>query len=187
MKRTPVRRKLPATTSLTTTPRAEISSCDPGSENDRSTSVRGMMNVPRGRFMVIPDGVMSSAWQSCTLRADRLLHGEHGGHPFRLSAIRGRCDADRSSWLHLKAPVRRAQKTRPFARSLEGLGLFDDEVRDVVDDGIGQLAGPALEGRLVVAQLERPLALRARQDVDELAVQRPCRLFTTGVRNARRA
>ena len=30
MKRTPVRRKLPTTTSLTTTPRAEISSCEPG-------------------------------------------------------------------------------------------------------------------------------------------------------------
>jgi hypothetical protein len=66
MKRTPVRRKLPTTTSCTTTPRAEISWFDPGSANSRSTSVRGMMNVPRGRFMVMPEGVMSSAWQSWT-------------------------------------------------------------------------------------------------------------------------
>ena len=72
----------------------------------------GTMNVPRGRFMVMPDGVMSSAWQSCTLAADRLLDGEHGRHPLRLAAIPRGCGADRCSWVHLKTAVRERKKLR---------------------------------------------------------------------------
>ena len=92
-------------------PRAEITSCEPGSANVRSTSVRGMMNVPRGRFMVIPDGVMSSAWQSWTLRTEGLLDGEHRRNAFGDAfAPLGR-GGDPSSWFHLKALPEERKKT----------------------------------------------------------------------------
>ncbi len=64
MNRSPVRRKPPDMPSLTTRPRAAISSRDPGSENDTDTSARGSAPLPRGRLIVIPEGAMSSAWQS---------------------------------------------------------------------------------------------------------------------------
>ena len=50
--------------SLTTTPRAAISSREPGSAKASATSVRASTALPRGRLMVIPEAAMSSAWQS---------------------------------------------------------------------------------------------------------------------------
>ena len=87
------------------------------------------MNVPRGRFMVIPDGVMSSAWQSWTLRTDQLLHGEHGGHPFRLSAIRSRATPIGAHGFILRRPFEQRKKSticahlRGWASSMMKFGI----------------------------------------------------------------
>ena len=70
-----------------TTPRAAISSADPGSENDRDTSALAGTVVPRGRRIVMPDGPMSSAWHSEIRPAKDFLTAKTAGvrSPTRLS------------------------------------------------------------------------------------------------------
>src|SRR6185312_1771340 len=64
-----------------------------------------------------------------------------------------------------------AKNRRVRGSASQRLGFLDDEVRDVVDDQVGQLARRAFEGRFVSAKGQHALALRAGQDVDQLAVQ----------------
>src|SRR5580765_908138 len=137
-----------------------------------------MMKVPRGRFMVIPDGVKSSAWQSWTCGPRVFLTANTAGTrsvPLRSALAR------RRSLLMVPILGRPPRSAKKLHRALlERLGLFDDEVRNLVDDQIRQLAVPALEGGMIIAQPDRSLALRASQDVDELLIQRHPGLLPRG-------
>ena len=129
----------------------------------------------------MPPGPMSSAWHSSTC-AVRTTSSPRTSAGVRWPWRRSRGVFRRSMLMpDGTAPSRPTQKNdrstrgRPDGRQsyvAERLGFLDEEVRDVVGDQVRQLAARALEGALVGAQLERPLALGAGQDVDELPVQR---------------
>ena len=75
-----------------------------------STSLRRDDELPRGRLIVIPDGVMSSAWQSWTLRPIAFLTANTAG---TRSACRRSSGARRRSAAHgfiLGAPAGSAKK-----------------------------------------------------------------------------
>ena len=55
---------------------------------------------------------------------------------------------------------------------VERLCVVDDEIRNLVDDGIGQTTRSANQSAFVGSQLQMALALRARQDVEELGIER---------------
>jgi len=58
------------------------------------------------------------------------------------------------------------------SRLADRLRIFDDEIRNVVDDGVGQAAGLAHERASVVLDVEVPLAFRAGDDLQQFRVER---------------
>src|SRR5436190_8254057 len=131
MKRTPVRRKPPSRPSLITTPFAEISSGEPGSENERDTSAWVGTIVPRGRRIVIPDVPTSSAWHSEIRPAKAFLTANTAG--VRSAARRSLGTRLLSNIMFSSWPRsgHDAKKTM-FKPGLEGLGFLDEEARYVV-------------------------------------------------------
>lgn len=65
-----------------------------------------------------------------------------------------------------------------LALACEGLRVFGDEVRDVIDDGVRQAAGIAQESASVGLEFQASLALGAGDDVQQFRVERHGGVYT---------
>src|SRR5262249_46191903 len=127
--------------------------------------VSALVRSARTRLSPSSSGIMMSMSRSCGLGEARSIcisasspcSASATRYPALLKVALSSARSDGSS-----------STTRICAASAKRRGLVDEEVRDVVDDRVDQTARGALERALVVPQRQLALALRARDDLDQL-------------------
>src|SRR4051812_34489462 len=118
----------------------------------------------------MPPGHTSSAWPSWMRPRLRLFTAKTD--PTRNDSRRSRSARRRSTSMSKTLGPIGVGRKKPRVSPLERARFFDDEVRDLVDHGVHELARAADESALVGAQLELALALGAGEQIGELGVER---------------
>src|SRR5689334_7047604 len=122
----------------------------------------------------LPGSSPATAWPSPTARAPI------GSRRKSAPSVAGFCAAERAGANAAIAAI--AATTTARTTWLERRRLIDEHDRDVVAHRVGEAACRAHERRFLLAVLERPLALRADQDRQQLWSETHRDFLSSGIR-----